>query len=419
LRVEDLGKRYQLGRRPSMLERWLSWRGETGGGGRFQRAVDFWALRGASFAIERGQIVGVIGRNGAGKSTLLKILARIIRPTAGRVEYHGRMSSLLEIGAGFHPELTGRENIYLNGAILGMSRREIQRKFDEMVAFAEVEAFLDTPIKRYSSGMHLRLAFAVAAHLEPDILVIDEVLAVGDAGFQRKCLSKMSAAAGSGRTVLFVSHHLPTVLSLCERCLLLEGGRLLVSGPTAEVTRLYQSRLHPHGSAASDLHHASRTGSGKARFHSVRLFSRAPGGEEIPYLLSGHDLWVHATIEAKHAINDANVAVVIYAPTGERVIDVNLLQRGRQLTLVAGQQARIAFQLHNVLLKPDVYGVGLWLGRRHVEVIDHVAIACSFTVEADPANPHGDQRFPGYYQCRFSEEVDVQPIGLDTTLLVS
>ena len=189
---------------------------------------EFWALKDVSFEVKRGEVLGIIGRNGAGKSTLLKILSRITEPTEGRVTLRGRVASLLEVGTGFHPELTGRENIYLNGAILGMTRAEIRRKFDEIVAFAEVEKFLDTPVKRYSSGMYVRLAFAVAAHLEPEILVVDEVLAVGDAEFQKKCLGKMnSVATVEGRTVLFVSHNMAVVQHLCERVILLKNGVLL------------------------------------------------------------------------------------------------------------------------------------------------------------------------------------------------
>lgn len=200
---------------------------------------EFWALKDVSFEIRRGDVVGVIGRNGAGKSTLLKVLSRITEPSAGRVEIKGRVASLLEVGTGFHPELTGRENIYLNGAILGMSREEIRRKFDEIVAFAEIEKFLDTPVKRYSSGMYVRLAFAVAAHLEPDILIVDEVLAVGDAEFQKKCLGKMQDVAGHGRTVLFVSHNTGSLSSICRLGALLGGGRLIETGPIGDVLQAY------------------------------------------------------------------------------------------------------------------------------------------------------------------------------------
>ena len=198
-----------------------------------------WALRDVSFAVAAGEVIGIIGRNGAGKSTLLKILSRITRPTKGHVELHGRVGSLLEVGTGFHSELTGRENIFLNGAILGMSKREIEAKFDEIVAFAETEAFLDTPVKRYSSGMTVRLAFAVAAHLEPEILIIDEVLAVGDSAFQKKCLGKMNEVAKHGRTVLFVSHDLGAVNALCNRAILLHEGAIVRTGPTREVTAYY------------------------------------------------------------------------------------------------------------------------------------------------------------------------------------
>jgi lipopolysaccharide transport system ATP-binding protein len=200
---------------------------------------DFWALKDVSFEIKQGDVVGIIGRNGAGKSTLLKILSRITEPTKGRIRIRGRVASLLEVGTGFHPELTGRENVYLNGAILGMSRAEIKAKFDEIVAFAEVEKFLDTPVKRYSSGMYVRLAFAVAAHLEPEILIVDEVLAVGDAEFQRKCLGKMEAVADGGRTVLFVSHNLTAVRLLCKNGLLLENGRVALKGAANEVADRY------------------------------------------------------------------------------------------------------------------------------------------------------------------------------------
>src|SRR6266446_6564425 len=202
---------------------------------------EFWALKNVSFEVKRGEIVGIIGRNGAGKSTLLKILSRITEPTEGRVLLRGRVASLLEVGTGFHPELTGRENIFLNGAILGMTQREIRKKFDEIVAFAGVERFLDTPVKRYSSGMYVRLAFAVAAHLEPDILVVDEVLAVGDAVFQQKCLGKMRDIRAQGHSVIVVSHNMATVTSLCQRAIWLREGNVAMMGTASEVVRAYLS----------------------------------------------------------------------------------------------------------------------------------------------------------------------------------
>ncbi len=204
-----------------------------------KRTEDFWALNKVSFQVKRGEAVGVIGKNGAGKSTLLKVLSRITEPTQGRIEIDGRVSSLLEVGTGFHPELTGRENVYLNGTILGMSRAEVKAKFDEIVAFSGVEKFLDTPVKRYSSGMKVRLAFAVAAHLEPEILIIDEVLAVGDADFQKKCLGKMQDVAGEGRTIIFVSHNMGAVKSLCSKAVLLQKGKLTKTGTSEEVVDYY------------------------------------------------------------------------------------------------------------------------------------------------------------------------------------
>jgi lipopolysaccharide transport system ATP-binding protein len=252
--VETLGKRYTLGvqaaqphatLRESLTQkltapgRWWS-QATRKAPVTAETAGEFWALRDVSFTINRGEVTGVIGRNGAGKSTLLKVLSRITEPTIGRVKLRGRVASLLEVGTGFHPELTGRENIYLNGAILGMTRMEIRQRFDEIIAFAEIERFLDTPVKRYSSGMYVRLAFAVAAHMEPEILIVDEVLAVGDAAFQRKCLGKMQAvASGQGRTVLLVSHNLATIQSLCQQCIVLDHGRLVAKTTPGEAVRHY------------------------------------------------------------------------------------------------------------------------------------------------------------------------------------
>ncbi len=246
IRIEGLSKRFRLGQQgrgvSSLREAITAGVRSIVGTTRDKNdkaSRDLWALRGLSCDIPAGQAVGVIGHNGAGKSTLLKVLSEITSPTEGRVEVTGRLASLLEVGTGFHPELTGRENIYLNGAILGMTRREISSKFDDIVAFAEVDRFLDTPVKRYSSGMYTRLAFAVAAHLEPDILVVDEVLAVGDAAFQKKCLGKMSDVAHEGRTVLFVSHNMGAIRSLCDRAILLERGKLMADGTPDEVIDAY------------------------------------------------------------------------------------------------------------------------------------------------------------------------------------
>ena len=249
IKVENLGKKYIIGKHTQtrdglrhLLENAVSapMRWAVNGFRRDPRTYEeFWALNDLNFEVGVGEVVGIIGRNGAGKSTLLKVLSRITEQTKGRITLRGRMASLLEVGTGFHPELTGRENIFLNGAILGMTRVEIKRKFDEIVDFAEVDKFLDTPVKRYSSGMYVRLAFAVAAHLEPEILVVDEVLAVGDMSFQRKCLGKMDEVSKEGRTVLFVSHNMQAVTRLCDRCILLHNGSIIEDGPAREVTASY------------------------------------------------------------------------------------------------------------------------------------------------------------------------------------
>lgn len=253
IEVRGLAKQYRLGatvRQNTLREalvhqaRWLLGRGPRSQ----QQREHIWALNDVSFDAEQGEILGIIGRNGSGKTTLLKILSRITEPTQGTARIQGRFRSLLEVGTGFHPELTGRENIFLNGAILGMRRHEIERKFDEIVAFAETERFLDTPVKRYSSGMYVRLAFAVAAHLEPEVLLVDEVLAVGDVAFQRKCVGTMGRAAGEGKTVLVVSHNMSTIFQLCSRCLCLSDGRLVADGPPTQVVQEY---LRSDGGEAS------------------------------------------------------------------------------------------------------------------------------------------------------------------------
>jgi len=270
IKVECLWKEYQLNlthRPPGTLYELLASglrmpvRKLQGTGKKVNAHEQFWALRDVNFDVQLGEVLGVIGRNGAGKSTLLKILSRITAPTKGRIEVRGRLTSLLEVGTGFHPELSGRENIFLNGAILGMSRGEIVRKFDEIVAFAEIDKFVDTPVKRYSSGMYVRLAFAVAAHLEADVLLVDEVLAVGDTSFQRKSLGKMGEVAKGGRTVLFVSHNLSAIRSLCSRALLFEGGQLTVGGAVDEVLDIYErSFSSAGGSVASARFHGPLEG---------------------------------------------------------------------------------------------------------------------------------------------------------------
>jgi lipopolysaccharide transport system ATP-binding protein len=403
LQADGLGKRYTLGTGGGVVQRLkAAVRGEPDGR---TPAEEFWALREVSFAIERGQIVGVIGRNGAGKSTLLKILSRITAPTTGEVHVTGRISSLLEVGTGFQPELTGRENVYLNGSILGMDRPEIDRKFDEIVAFSELEKFLDTPVKRYSSGMYMRLAFAVAAHLDPDILILDEVLSVGDSAFHQKCIGKMGQVAGAGRTVLLVSHNLPSILALCDRCLLLEQGRLVRDGPTTEVAVEYETKLTQGGSGSAAIHEVGRLGSGQARMRDVELYSMTEAGERSPFLVAGRDLWVEVTVAAAEGIKDCELGFNLFSSTNDYVIDANLSNHGKTLTLGPGEKARVTFRLRDVLLKPNVYRINLWLGKPGVEAVDWIKLAGAIGVQPEPGgNPFG-QFAPGYYRCRYSTEI--------------
>lgn len=290
-------------------------RGQATGAAELNETI--WALKDVSFEIKKGEVVGIIGGNGAGKSTLLKILSRITEPTTGFAEIHGSVASLLEVGTGFHAELTGRENMYLNGAILGMKRDEIDRKFDEIVAFAEVEKFIDTPVKHYSSGMYLRLAFAVAAHLEPEILIIDEVLAVGDARFQKKCLNKMQDVGQEGRTVLFVSHNMPAVTRLCPRTILLNNGKILADGPSHEVVSVYMGSEKAAKAERKWPDITEAPGDDVVRLHAIRVRTeegmvteavniRKPIGIEMEYevLQPGHLFMIYF-----HVVNDEGVKV--------------------------------------------------------------------------------------------------------------
>jgi lipopolysaccharide transport system ATP-binding protein len=370
IRVENLGKQYRLGgpqEAYSTLRESLSnaarapWRWRK----REKDAPEIWALRDVNFAVAAGEVVGVIGRNGAGKSTLLKVLSRITEPTQGRVELFGRVGSLLEVGTGFHPELTGRENIYLNGAILGMKRQEIARVFDDIVAFAEVEQFIDTPVKRYSSGMYLRLAFAVAAHLEPEILLVDEVLAVGDAQFQKKCLGKMGEVAQGGRTVLFVSHNMAAVQSLCNKALLLTRGQVTQFGAVKDVVNEYM-READTADAATLLNRAKRSGSGEIRLLDVKI---TPANDPLSPPSSGLPLRIALTLDNNTAqtIDDVDVGFSLH---DRYEIGLGLLYSsymGRRFTLAPGRNV-IGFVLKSPLLLGGSYYWGFRVTRREVEV---------------------------------------------------
>jgi len=304
----------------------------------------FWALKDVSFDVEPGAVVGIIGRNGAGKSTLLKILSRITEPTAGEIRIQGRVASLLEVGTGFHPELSGRENIYLNGAILGMRRAEIARKFDEIVAFAETEKFLDTPVKRYSSGMYVRLAFAVAAHLEPEILIVDEVLSVGDAEFQKKCLGKMQEVAqGGGRTVLFVSHNMAAVESLCTSGIVLAGGKKLLAGSAAECVSMYLS----HGGTAASLKE-SVSGGG----FTLLSFTATSDGKAGLRTFAPCDF--HIRYRAERACRTAAV-VWIENTRGDLVIGLHSTDFVPAVSARGGEEVECHFRVESLPLIPGIY----------------------------------------------------------------
>jgi ABC-type polysaccharide/polyol phosphate transport system ATPase subunit len=363
IEVRDLGKRYRLGEGAfgyDTLRDALA-RGIRGGREDGQTR-DLWAVRDLNLDVAQGEVVGIIGRNGAGKTTLLKILCRITTPTEGVARTRGRVGALLEVGTGFHPELTGRENVFLNGAVLGMSRRDIRGRFDEIVEFAGVERFLDTPLKRYSTGMYLRLAFAVAAHLEPDIVVVDEVLAVGDTEFQQKCLGKMSEFREEGRTVLFVSHDLGAVGRLCNRGLWIDGGRLAAEGDADEVIRRYLGGTAGRPSSADfdDLV------AGPIRVRAVDV--TAAGREDSEIIHRDETLRIAVTFETDEVIRGFNVSVYIVARDGTRVLADALgdaprrapdLSAGRHVTTVTVPP----------LLRAGEYALGLWLGSAYEEYL--------------------------------------------------
>lgn len=387
--VENLSKRYLVGHQSSRQEGYVTLRDSVANAARsFTRTAmdtlrgrqivpgdtveEFWALKDVSFEIAKGEVVGVIGRNGAGKSTLLKILSRITEPTKGRVRLKGRVASLLEVGTGFHPELTGRENIYLNGAILGMTRSEIQRKFDEIVAFAEVERFLDTPVKRYSSGMYVRLAFAVAAYLEPEILVIDEVLAVGDVEFQRKCLGKMSDVARSGRTVLFVSHNQHALRTLCTHGLVIRNGTMSAKESVDAALNRYNS-LNTHD--AVSFWRRPKTSP-----------SRAAWFEAIEIQLNGRQpnlfLTCSCQISAEPGARTMLIAVDFKDSASFPIMQA--LPDPRPFINGSPQSCRVDLEIKLPPLVPGVYGLDFWIGPHNTETYDLIADAVTLEIRESP-----------------------------------
>ena len=338
---------------------------------------DFWALRDVQFEIQPGEVVGVIGPNGAGKSTLLKILSRITKPTTGQIELRGRVGSLLEVGTGFHPELTGKENIFLNGAILGMKRQEIARKFDQIVEFAEIEKFLDTPVKRYSSGMYVRLAFAVAAHLEPEILIVDEVLAVGDMAFQRKCMGRMAEVGKSGCTVLFVSHNMPAIESLCTRAILLAGGHVVNDGAVSELVADYHRRvIQPHKNDGVSL--AERNGVARKQklFRLATLLDEA--GEPTNFLQLGRAFHLRIDLMAPIAIEYPTITIGIDDTLGHRLLSLCTPLSQPAVERLEGS-CQIDCRVEQFPLAPGEYWLKLGLATPGME-IDEVDRVLHFSV---------------------------------------
>jgi lipopolysaccharide transport system ATP-binding protein len=358
IEVENVSKRYKLGEFnvrtlgeevEQFFRRLRRKNKEDGVAHALAESSEFWALKDVSFSVQPGEVVGIIGRNGAGKSTLLKILSRVTEPTSGEIRIRGRVASLLEVGSGFHPDLTGRENIYLNGTILGMTKAEVKAKFDEIVAFAETEKFLDTPVKRYSSGMYVRLAFAVAAHLEPEILIVDEVLAVGDAEFQQKCLGKMQDVGRGGRTVLFVSHNIGAIETLCKRAILLEGGCLTCEAETHETVARY----------------LRRAGRSQAVFESQpKTPSITKALVDEAELLKGN-LIIEIEFKSPFALTPAIPGVVLYDDHGIPVFGSNPRIHSEGFEAKTLSEGTLRFEAYDIPLARGTYFLSFWLGDWH------------------------------------------------------
>ena len=394
IRVEKLGKKYHIGGKRKKYSRLgdkvvdtvLSpfrragklLRGQATGASDLDQ--EFWALEDLSFEIRHGEIVGVVGHNGAGKSTLLKILSRITEPTTGYADVFGRVGSLLEVGTGFHPELTGRENVYLNGSILGMRKAEINRKFDEIVDFAEIEKFIDTPVKHYSSGMYVRLAFSVAAHLEPEVLLIDEVLAVGDVSFQKKSLGKMENVSHQGRTVIFVSHNMNALHRLCPQSILLSRGRMVTHDKTDKVIEQYLSTVTPESTGPNyliDLMELKREGTGKVRFESLKYSSDNPSLGNHAY--TNGSLEVTVNLKAKVACSIGSMSVIIFDRYGTKLVNADTLSKGKPISLREGRNT-VTLRMDQLHLNPGMYMIGLWVADPPIEIYDYISSASLFEV---------------------------------------
>jgi len=392
IKIEGLGKQYRIGKRvlyktfrESIADaaaapfRRLARRSTAS-----SRRETFWALKDVSFDVNSGEVVGIIGRNGAGKSTLLRLLSRITEPTEGQAEIIGRVGSLLEVGTGFHHELTGRENIYLNGAILGMKRGEIARKFDEIIAFAEVEKFLDTPVKHYSSGMYMRLAFAVAAHLEPEILVVDEVLAVGDAQFQKKCFAKMQSVSQGGKTILFVSHNLSALRQICSRAVALSRGKVVDIGEVNSVADHYLANELQAGTINEIV-----------ETDGFRVDDVVIESAEGPVIKTNNDIHVRVTMTPKVDIGDLNVYFGFLTMDYQRVAGLDLKDFTTVGALRAGQQIRVGFDIHEFPLLPGRYQLELHLKDLGTHRIEPAPRGFPFDVVESPV--YGGRKLDMWY----------------------
>ncbi|CAN5306126.1 hypothetical protein BH09SUM1_BH09SUM1_11370 [soil metagenome] len=420
IRIAGLGKHYQLGARrepgENLRETLMgSMRGLLRGGGG-DGGDGFWALRDINLEVKRGESVGVIGRNGAGKSTLLKILSRITNPTEGDVQFRGRMASLLEVGTGFHRELTGRENIFLNGSILGMRRAEIARQFDAIVEFSGIDKFIDTAVKFYSSGMYVRLAFAVAAHLRTDILIVDEVLAVGDAEFQKKCLGKMQDITTDGRTVLFVSHNLQAIQRLCGRGVLLKGGRVDQDGATRDVLDAYIASGAATAEGSTDLRsHGGRPSSLSPFFTSLEVRPLGGGGK---YPRMGEGVELEIGFESQRPRKDLKIGVVISDLLGQRLVSLSPTQQAPTLLREAPDSGTIICRVPGMNLMANRYSITLFASDAQGEV-DRVEDAAHIDVLPEdvfktgeiPASHHGMMYLPAAWESSWGEGHTLKETG--------
>jgi lipopolysaccharide transport system ATP-binding protein len=391
--LDGISKEYQLG--------------ELSGSGSFREALvgifrrnresqqTLQALQDISFSVPEGEAVGIIGKNGAGKSTLLKVLSRITTPTSGSISVRGRLSALLEVGTGFHQDLTGRENVYLNGSILGMSKDEVDRRFDDIVAFAEVERFLDTPIKRYSSGMRLRLGFAVAAHLDPDVLLVDEVLAVGDASFQKKCLGQMDELRRGERTILFVSHNMAAVETLCSRAIWIDGGRIREDGPAPEVISNYLSSYGGTEGSQQDLRGvADRTGLGNIRFTGIEYLTTA--GQPTDLIRSGDCLTIRLHYAATERIVEPHFGFEIHSQLGTLITETSTWSTNTDVPSLDPGEGSFELTIASLNLMPGRYRVSLWIssiGGIDYDIVPHCSIFDVETSDVFGSGRGADQRF--------------------------